>query len=98
MQVMDDDTFRQYQGFDLAEHSAATFQVPETETLFSFKSLVAKKFGCARWQFRFWVVVNRQNKTVRPDTCISEDEPALSELIHINNFLITESETFWHSY
>jgi len=33
-------------------------------------------------RIRLWVLVNRQNKTVRPDTPIPENESALSKILH----------------
>ena len=43
-----------------------------------FKRRVAQHFNYPESQFRLWVLVNRQNKTVRPDTHIPENEQTLS--------------------
>lgn len=56
-----------------------TFRVLKNETYSTFKARVAQHFNYPESQIRLWVLVNRQNKTVRPDTHIPENEPALSE-------------------
>lgn len=50
------------------------------ETYSTFKSRVASHFNLPENKIRLWVLVNRQNKTVRPDTHIPENEPTLSRL------------------
>jgi ubiquitin carboxyl-terminal hydrolase 7 len=84
VQILDDTRFRQHQGFDLGELSLSqepTFRVPKNETISALKSRVSKRFGCAESQFHLWVLAIRQNKTVRPDARIPEDDPTLSKLI-----------------
>jgi ubiquitin carboxyl-terminal hydrolase 7 len=84
VQVVDDASFRRHQGFDLSEYSAAqvaTFRVPKTEPWQSFKLRISKTFGYAEPQFRLWVLVNRQNRTVRPDIPVLEEEPTLGKQI-----------------
>ena len=56
-----------------------TFRVLKNETYSLFKQRVAQHFNYPDTQIRLWVLVNRQNKTVRPDTSIPENEPALSK-------------------
>ena len=51
-----------------------------TENYSTFKRRIAHHFNYPENQIRLWVLVNRQNKTVRPDTPIPENEPALSIL------------------
>jgi ubiquitin carboxyl-terminal hydrolase 7 len=86
VQVITDDTFAQHEGFDLATFDEKnwppselpSFRVLKSETYSTFKSRVAQHFNYPESQVRLWVLVNRQNKTVRPDTHIPENEPALS--------------------
>ena len=86
MQVITDDTFSLHEGFDLASFDEKnwppselpTFRVLKTETYNVFKARVAQHFNYPDNQVRLWVLVNRQNKTVRPDTHIPENEPTLS--------------------
>jgi ubiquitin carboxyl-terminal hydrolase 7 len=86
MQVITDETFARHEGFDLATFEdknwppseLPTFRVLKQEPYNVFKGRVAKHFGCPESQIRLWVLVNRQNKTVRPDTAIPENEPSLS--------------------
>ena len=85
--VITDETFQQHQGFDLASFDdknwpaseLPTFRVLKTESYLQFKSRVARHFHYKESQIRLWVLVNRQNKTVRPDTHIPESEQGLSK-------------------
>ena len=85
-QVITDETFAQHEGFDLATFDEKnwpasdlpSFRILKQETYNTFKSRVAQHFNYPENQVRLWVLVNRQNKTVRPDTPIPENEPALS--------------------
>lgn len=56
-----------------------SFRILKTEPYHTFKDRVASHFNFHESQFRLWVLVNRQNKTVRPDTHIPENESTLSE-------------------
>jgi ubiquitin carboxyl-terminal hydrolase 7 len=84
--VITDETFAKHEGFDLASFDEKTwppsdlpsFRVLKQETYSVFKSRVAQHFNFPEQQIRLWVLVNRQNKTVRPDTPIPENEAALS--------------------
>ena len=86
-QIITDETFQQHQGFDLATFDEKnwpaselpSFRTLKQETYHTFKSRVAQHFGYQESQFRLWVLVNRQNKTVRPDTPIPENEQSLSK-------------------
>lgn len=87
--VITDDTFSQHEGFDMAtfdeknwpQSELPTFRVLKQEMYSVFKSRVAQHFNLHENQVRLWVMVNRQNKTVRPDTPIPENEPSLSEIL-----------------
>lgn len=84
--IITDETFQQHQGFDLASFEEKnwppselpTFRVLKTESYLQFKSRVASHFRFKDANVRLWVLVNRQNKTVRPDTHIPENEQGLS--------------------
>lgn len=87
-QVITDETFARHEGFDLATFDERnwqpselpSFRVLKAENYSIFKNRVALHFNYPENQIRLWVLVNRQNKTVRPDTPIPENEPALSRL------------------
>lgn len=105
--VITDDTFARHEGFDLASFDERnwppsdlpTFRVLKNETYSTFKSRVAQHFNYPESQIRLWVLVNRQNKTVRPDTHIPENEPALSKLSrnHLQIVLLTLYSCRGHS-
>ena len=84
--VITDETFARHEGFDLAAFDVRswplsnlpTFRVLKQTTYGVFKSRVAQHFGYSESQIRLWVLVNRQNKTMRPDAYIPENEPLLS--------------------
>jgi|SRR5712675_1642376 len=90
MKVITDETYSRHEGFDLASFDEKnwppselpTFRVLKTETYNVFKARVAQHFNYPENQIRLWVLVNRQNKTVRPDTHIPENEPTLSVFCH----------------
>jgi ubiquitin carboxyl-terminal hydrolase 7 len=82
-----DDIFSRHQGFDLASFDdknlpateLPTFRVLKTETFFTFKQRIAQYFKISERDFRLWVLVNRQNKTIRPDVPIHDDHNSHSE-------------------
>ncbi|KIP09627.1 hypothetical protein PHLGIDRAFT_86496 [Phlebiopsis gigantea 11061_1 CR5-6] len=96
--VITDETFNQHEGFDLASFDERnwpaselpTFRVLKNETYSTFKKRVAQHFNYPENQIRLWVLVNRQNKTVRPDTHIPENEPALTVEVIRNNMAIRQ--------
>ncbi|CAL1704393.1 unnamed protein product [Somion occarium] len=96
--VITDDTFAHHEGFDLAQFDERawptsdlpTFRVLKNETYQTFKSRVAQHFNYPENQIRLWVLVNRQNKTVRPDTHIPENEPALTVEVIRNNMAVRQ--------
>jgi ubiquitin carboxyl-terminal hydrolase 7 len=87
-QVITDETFAKHEGFDLATFDEKnwppsdlpSFRVLKQETYSVFKYRIAQHFNHPENQIRLWVLVNRQNKTVRPDASIPENEPTLSML------------------
>jgi len=84
--VVTDETFSRQQGFDLIAFDEKgsplselpTFRVPKQTAYTAFRSMVAKHFSYPESRIRLWVLVNRQNRTVRPDKYIPENEPSLS--------------------
>ncbi|KAI6117699.1 hypothetical protein EDD16DRAFT_1895983 [Pisolithus croceorrhizus] len=98
--VITDDTFTRYQGFDLAtfdeknwpQSDLPTFRVLKQETYSVFKSRVAAHFELPDNKVRLWVLVNRQNKTVRPDAPIPENEPTLTVEVIRNNMAARQSD------
>jgi ubiquitin carboxyl-terminal hydrolase 7 len=79
--IITDDSFARHSGFDLASFDEknlpatdlAAFRVLKTETFAVFKSRIAAFHKINERDFRLWVLVNRQNKTVRPDVPILEE-------------------------
>ena len=74
--VITDDVFRHYQGLDLANWEAdhetdpaapKPYRVLRTTTVGQFMQTVAQDIGQDARHMRLWVMVNRQNKTTRPD-------------------------------
>lgn len=98
--VITDDTFARHEGFDLAtfdeknwpQSDLPTFRVLKQETYSVFKSRVAAHFELPDNKVRLWVLVNRQNKTVRPDTPIPENEPALTVEVIRNNMAARQND------
>ncbi|KAH9079482.1 ubiquitin carboxyl-terminal hydrolase 5 [Lactarius deliciosus] len=91
--VITDDTFSQHEGFDLASFDEKNWPPSELPTPYSvFKARVAQHFNFPDNQVRLWVLVNRQNKTVRPDTHIPENEPTLTVDIIRNNMAARQTD------
>ncbi|KAL7419595.1 ubiquitin-specific protease ubp15 [Cryptotrichosporon argae] len=92
--VITDDIFSRHQGFDLASFDdknlpsteLPTFRVLKTETYATFKQRIAAFFKIHERDFRLWVLVNRQNKTIRPDVPIGDAE-AGSTMEHIRTVM-----------
>ncbi|CAG8566428.1 7948_t:CDS:10 [Funneliformis caledonium] len=91
VKVVTAETFKNHQGFDLANFDDRQYPLSEvhiykilkTDTYGAFKVYIARTFSIPPEQIRFWVLVNRQNKTVRPDAPIPESyENASMEEIH----------------
>ena len=86
--IVTDETFSRHEGFDLAifdkrispQSDLPTFRLLKQTTYSAFKSRVAQRFGYPESRIRLWVLANRQNKTVRPDSRIPENEPSSSAL------------------
>lgn len=84
--IITEDTFRAHQGFDLATFEERnlpaselpSFRVLKSESYLTFKARLAQEYNLPENSFRLWVLVNRQNKTVRPDTVVPENDPSLT--------------------
>ncbi|KAI5479269.1 hypothetical protein MNV49_003787, partial [Pseudohyphozyma bogoriensis] len=84
--VITEKTFIEHQGFDLAtfdDRTVAatdlpTYRVPKNQTFLEFREMIAKEQNLPAEEIRLWVLVNRQNKTVRPDTPVSDQDPTLT--------------------
>ncbi|KAF9047647.1 cysteine proteinase [Panaeolus papilionaceus] len=98
--VITDKTFAQHGGFDLASFDEKSwppsdlpsFRVLKQETYSTFKSRVAHYFNLPKNKIRLWVLVNRQNRTVRPDTHIPENEPTLTVEVIRNNMAARQND------
>ncbi|KAJ6502615.1 hypothetical protein C8R45DRAFT_977205 [Mycena sanguinolenta] len=98
--VITDESFARHEGFDLATFDEKnwppsdlpSFRVLKQETYSTFKSRVAQHFNYPESQVRLWVLVNRQNKTVRPDTPIPENEPTLTVEVIRNNMAARQND------
>ncbi|KAF8348462.1 ICP0-binding domain of ubiquitin-specific protease 7-domain-containing protein [Amanita rubescens] len=93
VKIVTDATFVKHEGFDLATFDEKnwppsdlpSFRILKQEIYSVFKARIAQHFDYPESQIRLWVLVNRQNKTVRPDAIIHENEPTLKiEDIRIN--------------
>ncbi|EEP79053.1 conserved hypothetical protein [Uncinocarpus reesii 1704] len=83
--VISDETFKHHHGFDLtgfdleATDPAAPemYRILRTTPVGDFAKQVAQEKGLTADQVRFWVMVNRQNKTTRPDQPLKDLEMSL---------------------
>ncbi|KIJ59976.1 hypothetical protein HYDPIDRAFT_32705 [Hydnomerulius pinastri MD-312] len=85
--VATSDSFKTHVGFDVASfddkegqpsQSLPTFKISIEETFTAFRSRVATHLDLQQDRMRLWVMVNRQNKTTRPDAIIQDNEPTLT--------------------
>ncbi|GES75615.1 cysteine proteinase [Rhizophagus clarus] len=73
VKVVTAEIFKYYQGFDLTNFDEVQpYKILKSETYGVFKENISQIFNIPSEQIRFWVFVNRQNKTVRPDAPIPE--------------------------
>ncbi|KTW29759.1 hypothetical protein T552_00966 [Pneumocystis carinii B80] len=86
VKIVTDEDFKAHQGFDLSnieerDPPVCLFSTHKIlkETLFiNFKTQIAENHGIDSKNIKFWVMVNRQNKTIRPDTPVPENDPTLT--------------------
>lgn len=89
VKVITSDTFRSYNGTDLAvidgDHATDpaapySFRLRRAMTVEEFLDFFAKETDQDPRRMRPWVMVNRQNKTIRPDQPIMDPTPTLEEV------------------
>lgn len=68
--------FKEHDGFDMADQASVqdVQKLPKVMTYSAFKTSVAQQHNVDVSQVRHWIMVNRQNKTIRPDTIIPPDQ------------------------
>lgn len=85
--VLTDDSFKSHHGFDLtsmelpAEDPALPkqYRILRTKKVSEFAQEIAEERELKPEAIRFWVMVNRQNKTTRPDQVIRDSEITVEE-------------------
>ncbi|KAL8772774.1 MAG: hypothetical protein Q9209_002119 [Squamulea sp. 1 TL-2023] len=85
--VVTEDAFKAFQGFDLTNWESdpnalttpQTYRVLRASTVGDFTKTVAKSLHLPAEQIRLWVMVHRQNKTIRPDQPLTDLNMTISE-------------------
>ncbi|KAL8738063.1 MAG: hypothetical protein Q9181_001087 [Wetmoreana brouardii] len=85
--VVTERDFKAYQGFDLIDWGAdsttlpapQTYRVLRASTVADFTKTVAESMQLPAEQVRLWVMVNRQNKTIRPDQPLPDLKMCVNE-------------------
>lgn len=86
--VITDQTFRNYGGTDLCMFDAnpetdpaapRNYRIRRAMTIEEFTAQVAADIGHDPRRVRLWLMVNRQNKTIRPDMPIMDLRPTVEE-------------------
>ena len=85
--VVTEDNFKAYQGFDLTTWDVETvgdatpkvYRVLRTSTLRDFAKTLAEDLQLPSDQVRPWIMVNRQNKTIRPDQPMLDLDTSMDE-------------------
>lgn len=120
--VISDDTFRRYGGTDLCtfdpnqetdEASPRTYRIRRAMTMEEFTGQIAGDMGLEARHIRLWLMVNRQNKTIRPDQPIMDLRPTVEEAysrsaahrdsslriwVEVAESLNADGEPIWPSY
>ena len=87
--VITDETFQHFTGTDLCQFDAESevdasapkaYRVRRATTMRDFIAQVAADMGQDPRRVRLWIMVNRQNKTIRPDQPIMDLSPAIEEI------------------
>lgn len=87
VEVLSEESFRAYHGFDLtnadlpAGHEAlpVSYRVLKSKKVGELAEQLAEEKGLNANQIRFWGMVNRQNKTTRPDQVIKDPEMTIED-------------------
>lgn len=85
--VLSEETFKSHHGFNLTGVDLPSgdpalpkqYRVPKAKKVSEFAEQIAEEKGLKASQIRFWAMVNRQNKTTRPDQAIKDPEMTLEE-------------------
>lgn len=92
--VLDEDTFKNHDSFDLTNPSVPAedqaedqalpkqYKVLRAKKISEFAQEIAEKRGVKAEAIQFWAMVGRQNKTTRPDQIIRNQEMTLGEAQH----------------
>ncbi|RGB42716.1 ICP0-binding domain of ubiquitin-specific protease 7-domain-containing protein [Rhizophagus diaphanus] len=80
VKVVTAEIFKKHKGFDLVDFKnwhdllpeAYLYKILKSETYGVFKENISRRFNIPPEQVQFWVLINRQNGTIRPNTPISE--------------------------
>ncbi|PVG02230.1 putative ubiquitin-specific processing protease 21 [Serendipita vermifera] len=100
VKLITEQTFHQHQGFDLATFEdknwppsdLPTFRVLKQEPYLKFKARVAQSMNLPTDRIRLWVLVGRQNKTVRPDVPIPDNDPNMTVETVRNTMAVRSSD------
>lgn len=90
IQLVTEETFKNHHGFDLTslDLPAGDKALPENIRTLRAKTVgdltkdIAEAKGLKPEQIRFWTMVNRQNKTVRPDGILRDLDMSLDDAYH----------------
>lgn len=85
--VLTEESFRSHHGFDLTSADLPSgdpalpqqYRILKTTKVGEFAQQLAEEKGIDASRVRFWVMVNRQNKTTRPDQVIKDPEMTVEE-------------------
>jgi ubiquitin carboxyl-terminal hydrolase 7 len=85
--VINEQTFQSHHGFDLFSPDSqdddpalpAQYRVLRTKKIGEFAKDIAEERGLKEESIRFWAMVNRQNKTARPDQVIRDSDLTVEE-------------------
>lgn len=85
--VLSEESFKAHQGFDLTSVDLPPgdpalpkqYRVLRAKKVSEFAEQIAEESGLDPRQIRFWVMVNRQNKTTRPDQVIKDQDMTVEE-------------------
>ena len=85
--MVTEENFKTHQGFDLTSwemdpktnSGPKSYRTLRTSTVADFTKTVADDKNSSPEQMRFWVMVNRQNKTVRPDQALYDPTMTIDE-------------------
>ncbi|PKC06208.1 hypothetical protein RhiirA5_483430, partial [Rhizophagus irregularis] len=106
VKIVTAEKFKVHQGFDLANFDdrhplsdVFIYKILKADTYGSFKEHVSRSFNIPPEQVRFWVLVNRQNKTVRPDAPMSNSLTNISmEEIHEKTSVQNEMKLYMETW